>query len=108
MNERYAFAKETYASIGVDTEAALEKLANASVSMHCWQGDDISGFDTEGGASGGIAATGNYPGKARNAEELMADIEKAEELHLRKVIVGKAIYENRITLKDIEQWLLNV
>ena len=72
-------ASERYAAIGVDVEAALKKLAEVRISMHCWQGDDVRGFDAES-LSGGIAATGNYPGRARNADELMADIRKAYSL----------------------------
>lgn len=75
--ERYAFAKELYSKVGVDTEEALKTLKNISISMHCWQGDDVSGFEGSTELSGGIQATGNYPGKARNAEELMQDIDKA-------------------------------
>jgi len=70
-------AKELYANLGVDVDAALQKLQNVKISMHCWQGDDVSGFENSGDLTGGIAATGNYPGKARNAEELMADLDKA-------------------------------
>ena len=61
---RYESAKELYAQIGVDTDQALKTLASVPISMHCWQGDDIGGFEDNGGASGGIAATGNFPGKA--------------------------------------------
>jgi len=69
-------AKQAYAAIGVDAEAALAKLADKPISIHCWQGDDITGFDA-GGAGGGIQVTGNYPGKARNFEELKADFKRA-------------------------------
>ncbi|MGN1358990.1 MAG: L-rhamnose isomerase, partial [Kiritimatiellia bacterium] len=74
---RYPSAKEQYARLGVDTEKALQTLQNIAISMHCWQGDDVGGFENAGELSGGIAATGNYPGKARNPKELMADIDKA-------------------------------
>lgn len=77
MNTRYESAKAMYAAIGVDTDAAIRQLGNIPISMHCWQGDDISGFDNEGVLSGGIQTTGNYPGKARTPEELMLDIDKA-------------------------------
>ena len=73
----YELAKAAYAKVGVDTEAVLEKLAAKAISVHCWQGDDVIGFDQEGGLSGGIQTTGNYPGRARNFEELKADFEKA-------------------------------
>lgn len=77
MTERYESAKKIYASIGIDTDAVIEKLDKVSISIHCWQGDDVSGFENSGELSGGIQATGNYPGKARNAQELMADFDKA-------------------------------
>ena len=75
--KRYDEAKAIYAKYGVDTEAALMRLKNISVSVHCWQGDDVIGFDGSDSLDGGIQTTGNYPGRARNAEELFADIEKA-------------------------------
>ena len=77
MTERYESAKKIYAELGIDTEKVLEKLDSVKISLHCWQGDDVSGFESSGELSGGIQATGNYPGKARNAEELMADLDKA-------------------------------
>jgi len=78
----YTFAKEQFAAVGVDTEAALEQLDQIPVSMHCWQGDDVAGFEApeKAGAGSGCLATGDYPGKARNASELMADIEAAAAL----------------------------
>ena len=60
-----------YREIGVDTDKAIEELANTYISVHCWQGDDINGFENSGALTGGIQTTGNYPGKARNPEELM-------------------------------------
>jgi len=74
--ERYESAKTIYASIGVDTDAAIEKMKQIPVSLHCWQGDDVTGFDHDGPLTGGIQVTGNYPGKARTPEELMADMDK--------------------------------
>ena len=78
----YELAKQRYATIGVDTDAAIEKLKNVTVSLHCWQGDDVRGFDTDPSKplTGGIQTTGNYPGRARTPEELMADYEKVLEL----------------------------
>ena len=76
-SERYASAKEMFASLGVDTDAALETLRKIPVSMHCWQGDDVIGFDHDGPLTGGIQTTGDYPGKARTPQELMADMDKA-------------------------------
>ncbi len=74
---RYESAKEIYASYGIDTENAINTLQNVTVSIHCWQGDDVIGFDNKAALSGGIQTTGNYPGKATTPEELMADIDKA-------------------------------
>ena len=74
--ERYESAKAIYAATGVDTDKAIEILKKVPVAMHCWQGDDVKGFDQDGPLTGGIQATGNYPGKARTPEELMADMEK--------------------------------
>ena len=74
--ERYASAREIYAKAGVDTDAAIAKLKEVPVSMHCWQGDDVTGFDHDGPLTGGIQTTGNYPGKARTPQELMQDIEQ--------------------------------
>lgn len=72
----YALAKESYAALGVDTDRALDELNKIAISLHCWQGDDVGGFENPGGElTGGIAATGNYPGKARNADELRKDLD---------------------------------
>ena len=76
MKTYYEYAKEAYAAIGVDCEKAIETLQNLTISVHCWQGDDVGGFDTKDELSGGIQATGNYPGKARTPDELMADFDK--------------------------------
>ena len=73
----YIEAKEKYALYGIDTEKALNTLKDVSISVHCWQGDDVVGFDSREAVSGGIQATGNYPGKANTPEELMADYDKA-------------------------------
>lgn len=74
---RYEYAKEKYATLGIDTEAAIATLSSVPVSVHCWQGDDVTGFDSKQALSGGIQATGNYPGKATTPAELMSDIDKA-------------------------------
>ena len=73
----YIEAKEKYAKYGIDAEKALQTLKNVSISVHCWQGDDVVGFDSKEALSGGIQATGNYPGRARTPDELMADYDKA-------------------------------
>lgn len=97
MSKRYEEAKEQYAKIGVDTDLAMKKLEAASISMHCWQGDDIAGFDRDGALTGGIQATGNYPGKARTPQELMADIDEALSLipgkHRLNLHANYAIFE---------------
>ncbi|MGN0636119.1 MAG: L-rhamnose isomerase [Acutalibacteraceae bacterium] len=74
---RFESACEKYAAVGVDVQQALETLQNIPISLHCWQGDDVLGFDGADALSGGIQTTGNYPGRARTPQELMADIEKA-------------------------------
>ena len=76
IENTYSLAKERYAALGVDTEKTLAKLDKVAISLHCWQGDDVGGFENPGGElTGGIAATGNYPGKARNADELRQDLD---------------------------------
>lgn len=82
---RYESAKEMYAKFGIDTDAVIAKLKDIPVSLHCWQGDDVIGFDHDGPLTGGIQTTGNYPGKARTPEELLADMEKVISL-----VPGKA------------------
>ncbi|MCQ2448976.1 MAG: L-rhamnose isomerase [Clostridia bacterium] len=77
---RYEEAKKIYAQYGIDTDAAIELLRTQPVALHCWQGDDVTGFDHDGPLTGGIQTTGNYPGKARTPEELMADMDKVMSL----------------------------
>ena len=88
ITKAYELAREKYAELGVDTEAALRKLATFPISLHCWQGDDVGGFEKPGAilSGGGIQATGNYPGKARTIDELRSDIEAT----LRMVQIGRA------------------
>lgn len=107
VTEAYGLAKERYAELGVDTGLAVEALEKIKISMHCWQGDDVKGFlfqDQE--LSGGIQATGNYPGAARNPAELRADIEKAMSLIAGKHKVSlHAIYadtDENVDLDEIE------
>ncbi len=76
MSTRYESAKEIFAAYGVDTDAVIAKLQTLPVAVHCWQGDDVKGFDQDGPLTGGIQTTGNYPGKARTPEELLADMDK--------------------------------
>ena len=96
-NDRYASARNLYRNLGVDAEKALETLDRFPISMHCWQGDDVIGFDREGSLTGGIQTTGNYPGRARTPQELMADLEKAYSLipgrHRLNLHASYAIFE---------------
>lgn len=80
VNEAFLLAKEQYAAFGVDVEQALKQLARIAISLHCWQGDDVRGFENAGGDMGGLAVTGNYLGRARTPEELRADLEMAMSL----------------------------
>ena len=116
MNEIYEAAKKRYAAIGIDTEEAIRNLQKAVISLHCWQGDDVQGFDRKGALSGGIQATGNYPGRARTPEELMQDIDKALSLvggrHKLNIHASYAIFEegefadrDRLEPKHFRKWV---
>lgn len=113
---KFEDAKKEFAAYGVDVEAALNTLKDLPVSMHCWQGDDVCGFTNVGALTGGIMTTGNYPGKARTPEELMADMEKAMTLAPGKkkinVHASYAIFENgefadrdKIEPKHFKKWV---
>lgn len=80
LKRRYEESREFYLSKGIDTEKVMEQLASLPVSLHCWQGDDVTGFDHDGPLTGGIQTTGNYPGKARTPEELFSDLQKVIDL----------------------------
>src|SRR6058998_942189 len=81
LQDAYALAKARYASLGVDTDQALATVGGIALSVHCWQGDDVAGLEAPDAAlGGGIAATGNYPGKARTADELRRDLDQAYRL----------------------------
>ena len=116
VQERYAAAKEEYAKIGVDTDAAIAKLKTIPVSLHCWQGDDVIGFDHDGPLTGGIQTTGNYPGKATTPEQLMADIDevlkvtpgcKKLNLHASYAIFedGEFVDRDKIEPKHFKKWV---
>src|SRR5712672_1368486 len=78
IERAFELAKERYAGLGVDVGLAVERLSGIAVSLHCWQGDDVGGFEDTGQAiGGGLAVTGNYPGRARTPDELRADLDKA-------------------------------
>ncbi len=98
MNAVYEAAKKRYAEFGIDTEEVIANLGKSEISVHCWQGDDVGGFDSKDALSGGIQTTGNYPGKARTPEELMADIDKALSLvpgaHKLNIHACYAIFED--------------
>ena len=81
VSKAYEVAKERYAAIGIDTEKVLQQLQDFHLSMHCWQADDVKGFEVQAGAmSGGIQSTGDFPGAARNIDELRQDVLKAKSL----------------------------
>ena len=116
MSTMYELAKKKYASFGVDTDAAIEQLKTIPVSLHCWQGDDVTGFDHDGPLTGGIQTTGNYPGKARTPEELMADIDKVMSLVPGKVKLnlhacyaifepGEFVDRDKLEPKHFEKWV---
>ena len=75
IQQSYEIARERYAAIGVDTDKAIEQLEKTQISLHCWQTDDVVGFERNDALSGGIQTTGNYPGRARNIDEVRQDIE---------------------------------
>jgi len=112
----YAIAQDTYAAHGVETETALQKLATIPISLHCWQGDDVAGFENTGTAlGGGIAVTGNHPGKARTVDELRGDVEKALSLIPGKHRLnlhafygdfgGKKVDRNEIGIEHFQSWI---
>ena len=112
----YSEAKAKYAALGIDTEKAMEALGKTPVSVHCWQGDDVSGFDSDKALSGGIQTTGNYPGKARTPDELKADIDKAFSLvpgkkklnlHASYAVFndGKFVDRNEIRTEHFAYWV---
>ena len=113
---RYESTKEIYAKYGIDTEKALAALKDVTVSVHCWQGDDVVGFDNRESLSGGIQTTGNYPGKANTPEELMADLDKAfslipgkKKLNLHACYAigepGEKISRDKIEPRHFKKWV---
>jgi len=116
VEKAYALASERYSQYGIDVGKVLEKLSKISISLHCWQGDDVGGFESSGGLSdGGIMATGNYPGRARNADELRMDLQKAfdlipgsHRLNLHAIYAetgGKRIERNKLEPKHFSAWM---
>lgn len=116
MSKAYELAKELYASFGVDTEAAMKRVAKIPVSVHCWQGDDVRGFENpDGDLTGGIQTTGNYPGRAKNIDQLRADIDKVfslvpgtKRLNLHAIYLdnlGTKVERNKIETKHFASWV---
>ena len=111
----YEVAKERYAAIGMDTDKAMDALQKVQLSLHCWQADDVTGFESAGELTGGIQATGNYPGKARNIEELRQDVLKAasyipgnHRLNLHEIygdFGGQFVDRDQVEPKHFESWM---
>ena len=116
IHQAYEIARERYAELGIDTEKVLEQLQNFHLSMHCWQADDVKGFEVQvGSLDGGIAVTGNFPGAARNIDELRADILKAKSLipgshrlNLHEIygdFQGKIVDRDEVTVDHFKSWI---
>ena len=120
MNEQkiiqaYEMAKERYAAIGVDTDKAIEQLEKQQISLHCWQTDDVMGFESAAGLSGGIQTTGNYPGRARNIDEVRADLEFVKTLlagnhrvNLHEIygdFGGKFVDRDQVGVEQFQSWI---
>jgi L-rhamnose isomerase len=116
IQNAYRLAKERYAMLGVDTDQALDTLARIPISLHCWQGDDVGGFESpDAELGGGLAATGNYPGKARNADELRSDLDKAyslnpgtQRLNLHAIYAetgGQKVERNELRPEHFANWV---
>ena len=116
VNQAYAVAKARYAELGVDTEAVLKQLQDFHLSLHCWQADDVHGFEVQAGAmSGGIQSTGDFPGAARNIDELRMDILQAKSLipgnhrlNLHEIygdFKGKVVDRDEVTVEYFQSWI---
>ncbi|WP_303921487.1 L-rhamnose isomerase [Draconibacterium sediminis] len=116
IKKAYEIAKEQYAAIGVDTDAAIAKMKDVNISLHCWQTDDVGGFETaDGELSGGIQTTGNYPGKAKTIEQMRADLEKIlallpgkQRLNLHAIygdFKGEKVDRDEIEIKHFQSWI---
>ena len=111
----YAYAKERYAALGVDTDKAIEQLEKQQISLHCWQTDDVMGFESNAGLSGGIQTTGNYPGRARNIDEVRADLEFVKTLlagnhrvNLHEIygdFGGKFVDRDKVGVEHFQSWI---
>lgn len=115
IRQAYGLAVERYAAIGIDVEKVMEQLQGVQLSLHCWQADDVTGFESTGELTGGIQATGNYPGKARNIDELRADVLKAaslipgkHRLNLHEIygdFGGKFVDRDQVEPAHFESWM---
>jgi len=116
IEKAYTLASQQYAELGVETDRAIETLATIPISIHCWQGDDVGGFETAGSQlDGGLAATGSYPGKARNADELRSDLDTALELipgkhrlNLHAIYAetnGRRVERNELSADHFARWI---
>lgn len=116
INKAYEHVKEVYAAFGVNTDQVLEEMKRVPISLHCWQGDDVGGFEvTVAGAGGGTLVTGNYPGKARNGDELRQDYEKAlslipgkHRINLHAIYAeteGEVVDRDEITVEHFRKWI---
>ena len=115
IERAYAYAKDRFAAVGVDTDAAIAKMNDIHLSLHCWQADDVAGFENSSSLSGGIQATGNYPGKARNIDELRADIAKVKSLlpgthrlNLHEIygdFGGEKVDRDQVEPRHFESWI---
>ena len=116
VEQAYAIAKERYAETGIDTDKAMELLQGIQLSMHCWQTDDVTGFENlSGSLSGGIQTTGNYPGRARNIDEVRADILEAmsmipgrHRLSLHEIygdFGAESVDRDQVELRHFQSWI---
>ena len=115
IKKPYELAKARYAEFGIDTDKAIETLERTPISLHCWQADDVVGFERNEAASGGIQTTGNYPGKARNIDELRQDIDKVTSLlagHMRLNLHetygefgGQFVDRDQVEVKHFQGWM---
>ena len=116
FNQAYSIARQRYADLGIDTEAVLQQMQEFHLSLHCWQADDVKGFEVQASAlSGGIQSTGDFPGAARNIDELRSDILKAmslipgsHRLNLHEIygdFQGKAVDRDQVTVQYFQSWI---
>ena len=115
IQQSYEIARERYAAIGVDTDKAITELEKTQISLHCWQTDDVVGFERNDALSGGIQTTGNYPGRARNIDEVRKDIEFVKtllagnhRLNLHEIygdFGGKFVDRDQVEVKHFESWM---